>query len=190
MAEPTPEDLEDRENMLRLAEGHDSSMNALMHRWRNPLLGFLIRMVGDHSTASDLAQETFVRIYRHRHAYNPAQSFSTWMFTIAANLARNTHRWRRRHPEALTEPDILADQSPACPGPDPHQQSASREKLDAVQTAIAKLPRDQREVLILSVYQGQSHEEIAAITNSTVKAVELRLYRARKALKERLSDFL
>lgn len=183
--EPHPPD-EDQLDMEALAAGQDTAMNGLMRRWRDRLIGFLLRMVSDHATACDLAQETFVRLYRHRTSYNPRRPFSTWIFTIAANLARNHHRWSQRHPEALSDPADMAEVSPPDPSADPHARAIAREKLAAVQRAIARLPQDQREVLVLSVYEHLSQDEIATITDSTVKAVELRLYRARKALREEL----
>ncbi len=186
----TPGDDEDKTDMVELAAGRDSAMNGIMRRWQDRLIGFLIRMVGDHTTACDLAQETFVRLYRHRASYNPHQSFSTWIFTIAANLARNHHRWSKRHPEALTDPQEIAAGSPPDGAPDPHARAAAREKLAAVQRAMAALPSEQREVLVLSVYEHLSQEEIADITDSTAKAVELRLYRARKTLRETLEAHL
>ncbi len=188
--QPLSDDDEDRQHMADLAAGQDSAMNALMRRWKERLIGFLVRMGADHATACDLAQETFVRLYRHRTSYNPRHAFSTWIFTIAANLARNHHRWSSRHPEALTDPADLAQDSPPDSAADPHHRAAAREKLAAVQQAIHHLPDDLREVLVLSVYEHLSHEEIAAVTESTTKAVELRLYRARKLLREALSPHL
>jgi len=181
---------DDKKDMEELAAGHDSAMNPIMRRWKDRLTGFLYRMVGNHSSACDLAQETFVRVYRHRHSYNPRHAFSTWLFSIAANLARNHHRWRKRHPEALLEPAEMAESSPADPGADPHTQAANRERLNAVETAISRLPREQREALVLSVYEGMSHEQIADITDSSVKAVELRIYRARRELRHLLAQHL
>lgn len=183
-------DDEDKMDMAALAGGRDSAMNGIMRRWRDRLIAFLTRMVGDCATACDLAQETFVRLYRHRASYNPRQSFSTWIFTIAANLARNHHRWRKRHPEAATDPADIAGQSPPDLSADPGQRTLAREKLAAVQRAIAALPADQREILVLSVYEHLSHEEIADITDSSLKAVELRLYRARKTLRKSLEQYL
>lgn len=185
-----PCDDEDKLQMAELAAGHDSAMNAIMRRWQDRLIGFIIRMGADPTTACDLAQETFVRLYRHRSSYNPRQPFSTWIFTIAANLARNHHRWAARHPEALTDPADLAQDPTPDSAADPHQRTAAREKFAALQEAIAALPEDLRETLILATYEHLSHEEIATITDSTPKAVELRLYRARKTLRESLAPHL
>ncbi len=181
---------DDQIAMAELAAGQDSAMNGIMRRWQERLTGFLLRMVGNHATASDLAQETFVRLYRHRSSYHPQRSFSTWIFTIAANLARNHHRWSQRRPEAVTDPVEMAEGSPSDGGADPLQRVEAREKLEAVQRAIAGLPQDQKETLILAVYEQLSHDEIAAIADSTPKAVELRLYRARKTLRESLASHL
>jgi len=190
--EPSRDDpeAEDRVLMADLAAGHDSAMSALMGRWKDRLSGFLFRMIGDHATAQDLAQETFVRVYRYRNAYNPRHSFSTWVFTIAANLARNHRRWASRHPEALTDPADLAAASPESNALAPSLQVAAREDLTAVANAVGDLPQRLRETLVLSVYEHLSHEEIAAITDSTAKAVEARLYRARKLLRAALSSRL
>lgn len=180
----------DRGAMERLAEDQDSALNAIMERWQGRLAAFLTRLVGDRETALSLAQETFVRVYRHRRRFNPRKVFSTWIFSIARNLARNHLRWRARHPEALMEPGQLADASPPVPQPNPAERAASRERLLAVEAAIRALPPDQREALVLSVYEGLGHAEIAEITDATVKAVEVRLWRARKELRERLADHL
>lgn len=187
--EPSSDD-EDKNCMADLSAGHDTAMNPIMRRWQDRLIGFIIRMGADHATACDLAQETFVRLYRHRSSYNPRQSFATWIFTIAANLARNHHRWAIRHPEALTDPSDFTQHDTPDAASDPHHQVVAKEKLAAVQSAIADLPEDQRETLILSAYEHLSHGEIAAITDTTAKAVELRLYRARKTLRETLASWL
>ncbi|MBL9160506.1 MAG: sigma-70 family RNA polymerase sigma factor, partial [Verrucomicrobiales bacterium] len=84
--------------MLRLAGGEDLALNDLISRWRDRLAAFLLRMVGDHATAMDLTQETFVRLYTSRKTYKPTAAFSTYLFHIATNLARTQARWRKRHP--------------------------------------------------------------------------------------------
>lgn len=188
--QPGSEEEADRGAMERLAEGRDSALNEIMERWQGRLAAFLTRLVGDRETALTLAQETFVRVYRHRRRFNPRKAFSTWIFSIARNLARNHLRWRARHPETLMEPEQLADASPPVAQADPGERAASRERLLAVEAAIRALPPEQREALVLSVYEGLGHAEIADITDATVKAVEVRIWRARKELRERLADHL
>ena len=89
--------------MERLAAGHDAALNDLMERHATPVFHFLCRMVGNEDDANDLAQETFVRVFRARASFRPGEKFSTWLFTIAANLARNHFRWRSRHPNVSLE---------------------------------------------------------------------------------------
>jgi RNA polymerase sigma-70 factor (ECF subfamily) len=187
---PSADEDADRGDMSRLCAGQDSAFNGIMVRWKDRLIGFLHRLCGDHGTASLLAQETFVRVYRHRKSYNPRLPFSTWIFSIARNLARNHQRWRSRHPETLLPPEELPESGDGGANPDPVGQAESRERLRALHTAISNLSRDQREVLILSVYEGLSHEEIAEIIDSSPRAVEGRLYRARQELREALADHL
>ncbi len=190
MSQPAARDDLDAELMRQLAEGEDLALNRLMDTWSPPLISYLTRHTGSHATACDLAQETFVRVHRHRFQYRAAQKFSTWLFTIATNLARNHARWRARHPEALTEPGALRELPLASPAATPAEQAAVNERLAAVQQAVAELPPDLREVLILSVWHSMTHAEIARVQGTSEKAVELRLYRARKLLREMLGTAL
>lgn len=189
MSSPARDEL-DAELMRTLAEGDDLALNRLMDAWSQPLISYLMRFTGSHATASDLAQESFVRVHRHRLEYRTSQKFSTWLFAIATNLARNHARWRSRHPEALTEPECLRELPVAGSSASPDQQAATNERLAAVQKAVSELPHDMREVLILSTWHGMSHAEIARVQSTTEKAVEVRLYRARKLLREMLGDRL
>src|SRR6185312_13314485 len=88
----------DRADMERLIAGQDAALNCLMERHAAPVFHFLCRMVGNEDDANDLAQETFARVFRARARFRLNEKFSTWLYTIAANLARNHFRWRARHP--------------------------------------------------------------------------------------------
>ncbi len=189
MSSPARDEL-DAELMRTLAEGDDLALNRLMDAWSQPLISYLMRLTGSHATACDLAQESFVRVHRHRFEYRASQKFSTWLFAIATNLARNHARWRSRHPEALTDPENLRELPVASTHATPDEQAAANERLAAVQKAVSELPHDMREVLILSTWHGLSHAEIARVQSTTEKAVEVRLYRARKLLREMLGDRL
>jgi RNA polymerase sigma-70 factor (ECF subfamily) len=189
MSSPARDEL-DAELMRTLAEGDDLALNRLMDAWSQPLISYLMRLTGSHATACDLSQESFVRVHRHRFEYRASQKFATWLFAIATNLARNHARWRCRHPEALTEPENLRELQVASTHASPDEQAAANERLAAVQKAVSELPHDMREVLILSTWHGLSHAEIARVQSTTEKAVEVRLYRARKLLRELLGDML
>ncbi len=183
---------EDRTTMLRLKGGDDLALNELMSRWQHPLAAFIQRYTGNAEDALDLAQETFVRVYESRHRYKPRAKFSTWMFTIASNLCRNHARWRTRHPTVALE-SSAADDTPSigstlpAPGHSPAESAEREDVAAAVRAAIQSLPHDLRTAVLLFEYQDQSYDEIASALGCTAKAVETRLYRARKILRDLLS---
>lgn len=168
-----------------LRAGDDTALDELMLRWQIPLRSFLYRHTQNEADALDLAQETFVRIYQHRARYREGARFSTWMFQIALNLARDHARRRTRRP--LVALDAAPEPSHAD---SPDSQSLAAERASAVRSAIAALPDKLREPLLLSEYQDLSHAEIAAIIHATPKAVETRLARARALLRQSLARWL
>lgn len=195
MSITTDADARDRADMERLAAGHDAALNDLMERHATPVFQFLCRMVNNQDDASDLAQEAFVRVYRARDSYRPDQRFATWLYTIAANLARNHFRWRSRHPnvsieaESETTEQTIGSTLPSTE-PLPNEKALSEERAAAVRLAVQQLPDEMREAIVLCEWEEQSIANAAAILNSTPKAIESRLYRARKLLRERLADWL
>ena len=177
--------------MVHLAAGDDLALNALMQRWSDRVVSFLYRMTGRHETAVDLAQETFVKLYQARARYRPSSGkFSTWLFTIASNLAKNHARWRARHPEVsldATDADGASTTlDPASAGLSPDQIAVSHETEAQVHAAILSLPADLRQALLLFTHEQLGYAEIAAMTGCSSKAVETRIYRARQLLKESL----
>lgn len=180
--------------MLALQEGDDGALSRLMVRWQQPLTSFVFRYLQNHADVSEVVQETFVRVYQSRHRYKQTGRFSTWLFTIAANLCRNRARWRRRHPTvplevpvgkeagAMEERETASEASAA-----PHLPVEERERAEAVKGAIAELPHELRTALLLFQYEHMSYQEIAAIAGCSPKAVETRLYRARGILKKKLA---
>jgi len=191
----TDPDALDRADMERLAAGQDAALNDLMERHAAGVFHFLCRMLGNEEDAHDLAQETFVRVFRAGKAYRPEQRFSTWLFTIAANLARNQLRWRSRHPSVSLEAELethnqhLGDALPAQTET-PHQQVEARERAEAVRRAVQCLPEDLREAIVLCEWEELSVNETAAILQTTPKAIESRCYCARQLLRERLKQWL
>ena len=185
----------DRADMARLVGGHDAALNDLMDRHAAAVFHFLCRMLGNEDDASDLAQDTFVRVYRARASYQPEQKFRTWLFTIAANLARNQFRWRSRHPnvsldaESESTDQSLGDtlQSGIAT---PHQVTLAAERAQAVRAAVQALPDDLREAIVLCEWDDMSLAEAAAVLQTTPNAVESRLYRARQLLREKLKLWL
>jgi RNA polymerase sigma-70 factor (ECF subfamily) len=192
MNAPTADE-QDAQDMARLVNGHDAALNDLMERHGEKLFHYLIRSLQDENDAADLAQETFVRVFQNRWRFNPSQKFTTWLYAIASNLVRDRYRWRSRHPQVSL--DAENDQTEASlkdnlPNTEeaPDQGLQTRERVDAVRKAVAALPAELRQPLILAVYQDLPQAEIAAILKCSVKAVETRIYRARQQLRERLAE--
>ncbi|CAN5750095.1 sigma-70 family RNA polymerase sigma factor [soil metagenome] len=182
--------------MTRLREGEDLALNEIMDRWQRRLTSYLLRFTGNETVAIDLAQETFVRVYQSRERYRPAGEFSTWLFAIATNLARQHFRWTRRHPAVSMDETRDDGADPplkdrmASSGASPDEAALASERASAVRTAVAALPEDLRQVVVLSEYEDLSHAQIARVAGCTPKAVETRLYRARAILRERLNRWL
>ena len=191
----TETDGRDRADMARLVAGHDAALNDLMERHATPVFQFLCRMLGNEDDANDAAQETFARVYRARAGFRLDQKFSTWCYTIAANLARNQFRWRARHPTVSLDADpegtghSIGSMIPASE-PAPSEQALASERAAAVRAAVLELPEEMREAIVLCEWEECSVAEAAAILDTTPKAVESRLYRARQMLRERLKRWL
>ena len=181
--------------MERLAAGQDTALNDLMERHATPVFHFLCRMVGNEDDANDLAQETFVRVFKSRNSFRAGERFSTWLFTIAANLARNHFRWRSRHPNVSLEMEnaeteqTLGSMLPSD-APAPNELTLAAERAAAVRAAVSQLPEDMREAIVLCEWEELSMAEAATILETTPKTVESRLYRARGILRERLKSWL
>lgn len=185
----------DQADMARLVGGHDAALNDLMDRHATSVFHFLCRMLGNEDDANDLAQETFVRVFQHRASFKPDAELTTWLYTIAGNLARNHHRWRSRHPNvsldaASEETDqSLGDVLPAADA-SPSEAAVRQERAQAVRAAVESLPEDMREAIILCEWQDLPVAEAATVLSTTPKAVESRLYRARNQLREKLKKWL
>lgn len=190
----TTTETQDRADMARLAQGQDTALNDLMARHAQPLFQFLYRMLGNEDDANDMAQETFLRVYQHRNEFKSGAKFTSWLYTIAGNLARNHYRWRSRHPNVSLECENDAtgqslSQMLPSPDPSPNQKSLDAERHAAVRSAVAQLPEEMKEAIILCEWQELPVAEAAQILKSTPKAIESRLYRARKLLREALKQW-
>ena len=186
---------QDLTDMARLAAGHDDALNNLMERHSPKLISYLIRSLQNEGDAVDAAQETFVRVYQNCAKFNPRQNFSIWLYAIASNLVRDRYRWRTRHPQVSldaengeTENELserLADEKLT-----PSESLQTAERAEAVRKAVAALPEELRTPLILAEYEERSQVEIGEILGCSAKAVETRIYRARKQLRATLGALI
>ena len=188
-------DARDQEDMARIVAGHSEALDDLMIRQAPKLLQYLIRSLQDEADAADLAQESFVRVYQHRAKFNPSQRFSTWLYAIASNLVRDRYRHRSRHPQVRLDGEKNAAnesflESLEEPRPTPADGMEAEERFATIRSAVQALPEDLRLALILFEYEELSQAEIAEVLDCSPKAVETRLYRARRQLRERLGRLL
>lgn len=171
-----------------VARGDEDAFRALMGRHKRAVLNYLFRFVGDEAWAEDLAQETFVRVFRHASRYDAERSFSIWVLRIARNLAFDHLRARKTEARALTAVQAQTRESaPANAGPE--ALALRREAERALEAALASLPENFRDVLVLCDVQGLSYQEAAEITETPVKTVSTRLFRARNELRRAYREY-
>lgn len=173
--------------------GDDRAFDALMARYKRPVINFVYRLIGDASEAEDLAQDVFVRAYqniRKPEFHRTTGAFSTWLFQVARNAAVDCLRRRKRRPaESLTTLEEDGENL-AVTARTADREIAVKEIGEQIAVAVALLPEDQKTAFLLLEYQELSYAEIAAIMQCSVKSVESRLYRAKQFLRDRLRDLL
>lgn len=188
-------DEQDAQDMARLVGGHETALNDLMERHAAKLFHYLVRSLQDEADAADVAQESFAKVYHNRARFDPHQKFSTWLYAIASNLVRDRYRWRARHPHISldaeqNQPEPHLKDTISATEPLPDQKLETQERADVVRKAVADLPEELRQPLILAIYQNLPQADIAAVLNCSVKAVETRIYRARQQLRAALAPFM
>src|SRR5579872_2900834 len=183
--------------MLRVRDDDDTAFAELVERFQHRLVAVMHHLVGNADEAEDLAQEAFLRVYRTRKKYTPKAKFSTWLFTIANNLALNSLRDRQRRPILPLEvrysgplgprPTETTAQSKDEPPPHSLQQ---QELAEVVRTALDELNERQRVAIVLNKFEDMNYADIADVMGLTSKAVKSLLSRARAKLREVLQGYI
>ena len=182
--------------MLRVRDGDSAAFEALVEKYKQPVLNVLYRTLQDATEAEDLAQNVFIQVHKSVHRYQVTAKFSTWLFTIARNLALNEIRRRSRHRAESLDQSASEDEHAA-----PRQYEdvkttqppdlALRRELEAkVDQAIGALPEKQRTALLLCRDEELSYEEIAKVIGCTLSATKSLIHRARETLKQQLKPYL
>ena len=171
--------------MLAFQNGEEAAFDQLFERWASRLLRYLERMVREPAVAEELLQETFLRVHRAREGYRPEARFSTWLYTIATNVARNELRRPFRRAPHESADDAGDDDAPlqlAAEQPDTEDVVDARRAGEDVESALLRLPERQRAALWMSAVEGMAYAEIAAALDATEKSVKALVHRARVAL--------
>ncbi len=175
--------------------GDERAFTRLVTRYQPRLVNFVTRMIQDRDRAEDLVQEAFLRVYRHLHRFDRSRKFSTWVYTIASNLARNELRNRKRNPLVLYQ--TLEGNNPDAgpiefedPDNRPDEMFHQRELRAQVDAAVDRLGDTHRTVFVMRELEGKSYEEIAERTRTNLGTVKSRLNRARLAFAEEIQPML
>ena len=182
--------------MLRVRDDDSAAFAELVERFQHRLVAVMHHLIGSADEAEDLAQEVFLRVYRTRKKYTPKAKFSTWLFTIANNLALNSLRDRQRRPVLPLE---VRDSGPL--GPRPTEATASRddppahqlqqqELADVIRDALDGLNERQRMAIVLNKFEDMNYADIAEVMALSTKAVKSLLSRARAKLRDALQGYI
>ncbi|GMU88643.1 MAG: RNA polymerase sigma24 factor [Chlorobiota bacterium] len=184
-------DLTDEQLILEFQETNDTEIfEAIVSRYKNPLFNFVFRFLGDRDATSDVVQETFIKVYRNKDSYKTFAKFSTWIYTIAGNLAKTELQRRKRKNQisinSWGEDEETMDLPDGGPLPDRLVDSGIKNKM--IQEALLKLPEVYREMVILRDIQEMSYEEIAEMMDISIGTVKSRINRGRAQLQDLLRD--
>ena len=191
MTEIKLSDLTDEELILEFQKNNTvKAYEILVQRYKNPLMNYIFSFLGDYEACADIVQETMIKVFRNKDSYKSIAKFSTWIYTIAGNLARTEYQRRKRRnifsinsygddnetfdiPDESARPDVIVD---------------SGIKDEIIQKALLKVSDSYREMVILRDIQDLSYEEIAEVTGITVGTVKSRINRGRNQLQKLLKD--
>lgn len=191
MLEKNLTELSDEELIAEFQQNNTiQAFEILVQRYKNPLMNFVYRFLGDYEACTDVVQETMIKFYRNKDSYKSIAKFSTWIYTIAGNLARTEYQRRRRRqffsinsqseesenfeiPDESYRPDVITD-------------SGIKDKI--IQNALMKISKTYREAVILRDIQELSYEEISEILGIEIGTVKSRINRGRAQLQKLLKD--
>jgi RNA polymerase sigma-70 factor (ECF subfamily) len=184
----TPGDTEDREWVRSFQSGREEGFNRLVLKHKDRIFGLCLRLLGDRADAEDTAQETFVKVHRGLKEFRMEAKFSSWLYRIAVNTCKNRMA-SKPHRDARSHRDLeAADNEGSHTAPAPDQVLESKGKLQAIEAAIARLPEEQRLLVVLRDVEGRSYEEIAENTGLQPGTLKSRLNRGRRQLQEWLRE--
>lgn len=190
-----PEEDPDVQLMLAVKRDDAAAFEALFRKYIAQVVGFALSFVGSRARAEELAQEAFAQVYRTRHRYQPRARFTTWLYRIVKNLClsevrRVEHRVAYVPRPGADDNDPPNESSPSAPRDQGQEEGLlAREGLDKMQTALLKLPDQQRAALMLARVEGLSYQEVAEVLECSVSAVKSLIHRATVTVRGELRDF-
>lgn len=186
--------MSDEDVMEKLQDGVTEAFDIIVHRFKDRLHNFLYRYTHNHEDCEDLVQETFLRVYRSRYSYQRIAKLSTWIYTIALNLAKSMYKKKQR----MSLISIHADES----DPDDREMQITdtnilqddelhlKDSMGELEKALNELNDNFKEVIILRDIQQLTYEEISEITGAAMGTVKSRINRARTQLQDLIGDYV
>ncbi len=184
--------------MLQVREDDATAFEELMLRYQGRVVSVLRHVVGNQDLAEDLTQDVFLRVFRARKTYTPGSKFSTWLFTIANNVALNALRRQKRKPEyqfsmggdSSTSMPTIDNTVPENSAMMPTRMLDHQEMRETVRTAVDTLNENQRMAVMLNKFEGMNYADIAQVMKLTPQAVKSLLCRARTNLRAVLEPYI
>jgi RNA polymerase sigma factor (sigma-70 family) len=172
--------LDDESVMSEVRAGDVGRLEILFDRHHAPLTRYFVYLTGNRSVSEDLAQDAFFRVLKYRHTYTPGANFRAWLYQIGRNVYADY--LGKQKPEVampVEAPEIRGQEMP------PDREFQKKQEAVLLRRALAAMPGDKREVLILSRFQDMKYEDIAAVLKCEVGTVKVRVYRAMRELSDR-----
>ena len=181
----------DEELIASFQNGNEQAYIELVRRYRDRLMTFVFRFLGDMELSEDIVQDTMIKVYTHKHYYKEIAKFSTWIYTIAGNLAKTELRKRKRRKVTLLSQMNTDDRKYEIPSTELQSEDIVQGEYTEryIQKAILQLPLHFRTVVILRDIQELSYEEISKIVNVPLGTVKSRINRARLQLQQALKEY-
>ena len=181
----------DEELIASFQNGNEQAYIELVRRYRDRLMTFVFRFLGDMELSEDIVQDTMIKVYTHKHYYKEIAKFSTWIYTIAGNLAKTELRKRKRRKVTLLSQMNTDDRKYEIPSTELQSEDIVQGEYTEryIQKAILQLPLHFRTVVILRDIQELSYEEISKIVNVPLGTVKSRINRARLQLQQTLKEY-
>ena len=177
----------DEQLVLLVLNGDQQAFQILVERYQNQVFALAYRLGGDYDEARDMAQECFLRVYQELPRFDAERRFFPWMYRVAHNTCVNL---LHKRPREQTPLENVAEMGDTLLERDPVRAFARQERSEAVRQALAALPEQYREPLVLKYLSGLSYQEISQVMDLPVSTIETRLFRGRNQLKQLLAAYL
>ena len=178
----------DEQLMLLFQGGDENAYIELVNRYKDKLINFIFNYLGDLESSEDVVQETMIKLYQKKHYYKEIAKFSTWLYTIAKNLANTELRKRKQRKTTLLSQFSKDDKTYELPSndPEPGQEIQTDIVNKIIRNAVDQLSEKFKIVIVLRDIQGLSYEDISEILNVPIGTVKSRINRARLQLQVEL----